>query len=318
MNPNNKPFVSIVTPVYNTEKYLAECIDSVLAQTYQNWEYIIVDNCSTDKSPLIAESYACKDSRIKIHYNEQFLRIIPNWNHALRLISPQSKYCKVVHADDWLFPECIERMVQLAEANPSVGIVGSYRLDEAVVNCDGLPYTQKVVSGKEICRRSLLNGDYFFGSPTTLLLQSDLIRKGASFYNEDFIHADNEVCYQILKNHDFGFVHQVLSFTRRHNETNTMFARKMNTYRLENFLILKNFGPFYLSDAKFKHRFKYILERYYRFLGRSLLKRRDKQFWRYHRHNMARAGHPINTLRVLWSAFIILYNQGLELLKIKI
>ena len=71
MNPNNKPFVSIVTPVYNTEKYLAECIDSVLAQTYQNWEYIIVDNCSTDKSPLIAESYACKDSRIKIHYNEQ-------------------------------------------------------------------------------------------------------------------------------------------------------------------------------------------------------------------------------------------------------
>ena len=143
MNP--EPFVSVVTPVYNTEKYLSECIESVLAQTYENYEYVIVNNCSTDKSFEIAAFYAEKDDRIKLCNNEAFLNIIPNWNQALNQISPQSKYCKIVHADDWLFPECIERMVKLAEANPSVGIVGSYRLDETIVNCDGLPYSKKGV-----------------------------------------------------------------------------------------------------------------------------------------------------------------------------
>lgn len=318
MELNPEPFVSVVTPVYNTDKYLAECIESVLAQTYKNWEYIIVNNCSTDKSLEIAESCARNEPRISIYNNEKFLNIIPNWNHALTKISPRSKYCKVVHADDWLFPECIERMVELAEANPSVGIVGSYRLDEDVVNCDGLPYTQKVVSGKEICRRSLLNGDYFFGSPTTLLLRSDIIRAHKPFYNEDYIHADNEVCYRILKNHDFGFVHQILSYTRRHNETNTMFTRKMNTFVLEDLLILKCFGPVYLSEMEFEKRFKFIFENYYRFLGRSLLFKRQREFWRYHRNGLKRINCSLSILRLLWSAGIILFNQGLERLKIRI
>lgn len=318
MELNSEPFVSVVTPVYNTERYLAECIESVLGQTYENFEYIIVNNCSTDKSLEIAESYSRKEPRIKLYNNKKFLNIIPNWNHALNKISPQSKYCKVVHADDWLFPECLKRMVELAEANPSVGIVGSYRLDEAIVNCDGLPYSQKVIDGKEICRRSLLNGDYFFGSPTTLLLRSDIIRTNKPFYNEEYIHADNEVCYRILENHDFGFVHQILSYTRRHNETNTMFTRRMNTFVLEDLLIFKYFGPIYLNDVEFKKRFKYILENYYRFLGRSLLKKKQREFWRYHRNGLRRINHSLSKVRLFWSAGIILFNKGLERLKIGI
>ncbi|HWG97207.1 MAG TPA: glycosyltransferase, partial [Nitrospira sp.] len=56
------PLVSIVTPVYNGEKYLAECIESILAQTFPRWDYTIVNNCSTDRSLEIAECYAQKDS----------------------------------------------------------------------------------------------------------------------------------------------------------------------------------------------------------------------------------------------------------------
>lgn len=315
---NSEPLVSVITPVYNTEKYLAECIESILAQTYKNWEYIIVNNCSSDKSPEIAESYARKESRIKIHHNEKFLNIIPNWNHALNQVSRQSEYCKFVHADDWLFPKCIEQMVEIAEANPRVGIVGSYRLDETKVNPDGLPYPQKVFPGREICRRALLNGDYFFGSPTTLLLRSNLVRANKPFYNEEYIHADNEVCFRILKSSDWGFVFQVLSYTRRHNETNTMFTRRMNTFVLENLLMLNYFGPTYLSDIEFKKRFKYILKNYYRFLGRSLLQKRNKEFWHYHRDGLKRINHSMSRLRLLCSACIIIYNKGLERLKIKI
>src|SRR2546422_5043747 len=128
MSVDSQPLVSVVTPVYNGEKYLAECIESVLAQTYQSWEYIIINNCSTDRSLEIAQSYAEKDARIRIHNNQEFVGREANENIAFRQITPESKYCKMVHADDWLFPECLMKMVELAEANPSVGIVGAYGL----------------------------------------------------------------------------------------------------------------------------------------------------------------------------------------------
>lgn len=154
----DQPLVSVVTPVHNGEKYLVECIESVLAQTYQHWEYVIVNNKSSDRSLDIAQEFAQKEPRIRIIDNSEFLPIVRNQNHALRMISPGSKYCKVLHADDWLFPECLERMVAIAEGNPSVGIVGAYRLDDVWVNLDGLPYPSTVVPGRQICWASLVRG----------------------------------------------------------------------------------------------------------------------------------------------------------------
>src|SRR5882762_4604970 len=129
MDKSTQPLVSIVTPVYNGAEFLAECIESVLAQTYQNWDYTIVDNCSTDGTGEIARRYVAKDSRIRLHENQKFLRAIPNHNNAFRHISPNSKYCKVVFGDDWIFPECIEQMVAVAEEHPSIGIVSAYALE---------------------------------------------------------------------------------------------------------------------------------------------------------------------------------------------
>ena len=143
--------VSVITPVYNAEKYLAECIESVLAQTYENWEYIIVNNCSTDGSLEIIRRYADKHKRILLHNNKEFVSAIENHHIAYRQISSESKYCKVVHADDWLFPECLEKMVAIGEKYPAAGIVGSYRLEGAWVSLDGLPYPSHVTPGREIC-----------------------------------------------------------------------------------------------------------------------------------------------------------------------
>src|SRR5579862_6129192 len=114
----SQPLVSIVTPVYNGEEYLVECIESVLAQTYQNWEYVIVNNCSTDNTAEIASRYQARDARIKLVNCTDFLGVIGNHNRAFRLISPQSAYCKVVCADDSLFPECVQKLVETAEQNP--------------------------------------------------------------------------------------------------------------------------------------------------------------------------------------------------------
>lgn len=68
------PLVSFVTPFYNTEQYLEECIESVLRQTYGNWEYVLLNNCSTDKSVQIAERYARQyPDRIRLEHNSEFL-----------------------------------------------------------------------------------------------------------------------------------------------------------------------------------------------------------------------------------------------------
>ena len=87
---------------------------------------MIVNNCSKDGSLEIARKYARNEKRISVHDNEETLEIITNHNHAFRQISPFTKYCRVVSADDVILPDCLRQMVEFAEAIPTVGIIGSY------------------------------------------------------------------------------------------------------------------------------------------------------------------------------------------------
>lgn len=286
--------------MYNTEKYLVECIESVLRQTYTNWEYLIVDNRSTDKSLQIACAYAKQDSRIRVVENPEFLNIIQNWNNALRQVSPQSKYCKIVHADDWLFPDCITQMVRLIEEHPNVGIVGAYRLEDAYVSLDGLPYPSEVVPGKEICYMTLMGGPYVFGSPTSLLIRSDMIRSRHDFYNVANIHADTEVCYEVLRGSDFGFVHQILTYTRRHNEAATLFSRRLNTFLPGELTCLVKYGPVYLAKEEYEERLHQTIDKYYRFLAKNVFRRREKEFWAYHKFELQKLGIRISVARLSW------------------
>ncbi|MBE9513734.1 MAG: glycosyltransferase family 2 protein [Chloroflexi bacterium] len=308
MNLKSQPLVSFVTPVYNAEDYLAECIESVLAQTYENWEYVVVNNRSTDRSLEIAQHYAQQDSRIRIHNNDEFLNQFQNWNHAMRQISPESQYCKVVHADDWLFPECLARMVEVAEAHPSVGIVSAYRLDENRVDPDGLPYPSTVIPGREICRLRLLGGPFVFGSPTSLLIRSDIIRSRETFYDESIIHTDAEVCFNILQDYDFGFVHQVLTFTRRHNESVTSLTNRFHTRRLANFTIFLRYGPAYLSEEEYEKRLERVIENYHRFLVRSVFELKEREFWNYHRNELRKLGYPLSAARLVKGLFLELLD----------
>ena len=84
MQLSKEPLVSVLTPVYNTDKYLDECIKSVLNQTYNNWEYVIVNNCSTDGTLQIAERYGELDKRIRIVNNKEFLDLLKNWKAILK------------------------------------------------------------------------------------------------------------------------------------------------------------------------------------------------------------------------------------------
>ncbi len=300
MTDNSQPLVSVVTPVYNGEKYLAECAESILAQTYDNWEYVIVNNCSKDRTLDIAKRYADKDSRIRVVDNAEFLPLIANWNHAMRQVSTESKYCKVVHADDWIFPECIEKMVELAERYPSVGIVGAYALQGDRVFLDGIPYSKKVVPGREICRTTLLGEYYVFGTPTSLLVRSDIIRNRRAFYNESIIYADIIACYDVLQDTDFGFVHQVLTCTRLHDASVTSsiwrFDRPWNQSRLIGVVM---YGPKYLTKEEFETRLTLVMRRYYRFLVKNALRWPEKAFWQFHKEGFESVGYPLSYSKLI-------------------
>jgi len=298
MRTGSQPLVSIVTPVYNGAEYLAECIESVLAQTYQNWEYTIVNNCSTDGSAEVARRYAAQHPRIRVHENQQFLRAVPNYNVALRQISSSSKYCKIVFADDWIFPECLERMVAVAEEHPSVGIVGAYGLQGRQVMWAGLPYPSRLISGREVCRKLYLEDLYVFGTGSSLLFRSDLVREHVPFYNEANLHADSEACCALLKKCDFGFVHQVLTFTRVRSGSLTEFTNDINTLIAGRLHDLVTHGPDYLTRKEFETCLDRKLSEYYRFLAGSLVRGRDKAFWDYHERKLTEAGVGLDRARL--------------------
>jgi len=217
-----------------------------------------------------------------------------NGNITLREVSAEAKYCKMVHADDWLFPECLTQMVSLAEANPSVGIVGAYGLGGGSVLWGGLPYPSTVVSGREICRRTLLESFYVFGYPTSLLIRSDLIRNRPALYNETNYHADNEACFELLQHCDFGFVHQVLTFTRLHEGAASGFANEFNTYFLGTLTILKKYGAIYLSKNEYDRCCERHMKAYYDFLAETLFYRGNTKILEYHKKGMQDLGYSFS------------------------
>jgi glycosyltransferase involved in cell wall biosynthesis len=312
MHAVSQPLVSIVTPVYNEAGCLAECIESVLTQTYQNWDLTIIDNCSTDGSSEVARRYAAKDRRIRVHENQQFLPVISNHNVALRQISPESKYCKMVLGDDWIFPNCLEEMVALAEAHPSVGIVGAYALEGKRVAWTGLPYPSALVCGREICRRHLLEGLHVFGSANAVLYRADLVRSRDHFYNEANIHADTEVCFTLLKTCDFGFVHQILTFSRVRPGSLATTSAELHTYFAGMLQLLVTNAPDYLTREEINALLSRHLSEYYGFLGKSLLLGREKRFWDYHKAELIKAGMGFSHARVVNGALITLRNALLN------
>jgi glycosyltransferase involved in cell wall biosynthesis len=289
------PLVSIVTPVYNNAAYIGECIESVLAQSYQNWDYSVIDNCSTDGSGEIARRYAGMDSRIRVIENVQFLRVVANHNHALRQISPESKYCKMVFADDWMFPRCIEEMVSVAEESPRIGMVGAYSLESGVnetsgksfVAWTGLPYPSRRTEGREICRRTFLEGISVFGTANSVLYRSDLVRQRPEFFNEGNFHADFEAAFSLLKGSDFGFVHQVLTFTRLRDESLITMAVDMQMDLGCKLQTLASHGRDFLNDKEYKQCVERLLAKYYNFLAVSLMRgRREERFWSFHNQKL--------------------------------
>ncbi|RKZ05526.1 hypothetical protein DRQ32_12350 [bacterium] len=240
----------------------------------------------------------------------------------MSMTDPEAVWTKMIFADDWLFPNCLERMVEAGEARASIGIVSSYRLDDRSVNCDGLPFPSRFVPGRDIARASLVDNLYVAGSPSTLLYRSDVVRARQPFYPSGAWHEDTEIFLEILKEHDFGFVHEVLSFTRRENESLTTALRQYDPeHRLDKLIVTMKFGPVFLDEVEFRACRNREMKAYYDYLGRRCLYSTADGFWEHQHAGLERAGLGLQRGRFIrhWLAAFVrqLASPGHVLARLK-
>jgi glycosyltransferase involved in cell wall biosynthesis len=261
-----------------------------------------MDNCSTDGSSEVAAHYASRfPGKIRLIHTESFLSQVQNYNFALSCISPSSSYCKMVQADDWLFPDCIRSMVEVAEGHPTVGIVAAYELEGDEVRLDGLPYPSTELSGRHVGRLYFLRGTYLFGTPTSLLMRSELIRSRSPFYDGRYApFEDGHACFDLLKTWNFGFVHQVLTYSRRDNEG---IISRVRSFGLELFLhlsMLVAHGRDYLSQEEYDRCLKHAERQYFLYLARCACKldRMSREFWEFHRKGLASVNYSLGWRRL--------------------
>lgn len=299
----SEPLVSVVTPVYNGGKFIAECVESVLSQSHRNLEYVVLDNASTDDTPKILADYASRDARIRIQRNPETLYFLDNWNRSLELISPESRYCRVLHADDTMYPDALASTVAVAESAPSVAIVGGLRLRGEHIECSGLPTSQSVFSGQDVVR-SFLKGEYYALAPTSMLVRAELVRARRPFYPRNYLHADLAACYDILADRDYGFVHQVLSFSRKHAQSiTTTVAQRKQTILREGLLMLQQYGPRYFRLEELAELERATLRRYYRVLVRAFCSGYGRDFLAYHLEGLRHANRLPSVLDITVAVF---------------
>ena len=292
-----RPLVSVVTPFYNTAPYLAQCIESVLAQSYSEFEYVLMDNCSTDGSGEIAEDYARHDPRMRLIRCSQLLQQIPNYNRALTQISDASKYCKIVEADNHVFVDCLRLMVEAFEESESIGLVSSYWLVGNMLCGSGYPYPRRIVQGREWGSQHLRALAHVFGSPTQVMYRSSIVRHRQPFFNEAVLHADTEKCLEVLAKWDFGFVHQVLSFSRTDNDESISAAvSELQAGALGRYINEQRNAPAFLEAKEAASLRRRSKRRYYRALVRRVLLLRGggSAFWRYHKSGLKTLGETLD------------------------
>lgn len=143
-----KGLVSIITPCYNGEKYIAQTIESVLAQTYQNWEMLIVDDGSKDRSAELVNRYAQKDSRIRLLCQENAGSAAAR-NNGLR--NCRGQYIALLDADDLWLPQFLEKQIACLKANHALCVSCAYnRIDENGAEIMRPTYPKRIITVKDM------------------------------------------------------------------------------------------------------------------------------------------------------------------------
>lgn len=202
--------ISVLMPVYNAEQFLKISIESILNQTFKSFEFIIVDDGSTDNSWKIIQDFSFKDKRIKAFRNKKNLKTTRALNKGLKIC--KGKYVVRMDADDWSYPKRFEKQFYYMEKNSEVGVSGS-----AIEVCDN---NLKIINKRKYpLTDSHLRKIMFcyspFAHPATIWRRNLLEKVGG--YNENLpLSQDSELYFKIGKIAEFGNLKDILLKLRTH------------------------------------------------------------------------------------------------------
>lgn len=191
-------------PAYRAEPYLRETIESVLAQNHQDWELIVVDNASPDRTGEIARSY--DDPRIIVHTNDETIGLADNWNLAVDKAT--GRYVKVLPADDLLRPDCLELQAKQLETNPDIALVSCRRdfIDgdsNVVLRGRGLVGLLGEHQSAEVVRLVMRSGINPIGEPAAMMFRrADFLTAGPFDASFPF-PMDLELSIRLLRHGNF-------------------------------------------------------------------------------------------------------------------
>jgi Glycosyl transferase family 2 len=214
--------VSVLVPVYNGEKFLAECLDSILAQDFRDMEILIADDGSTDGSTGLIEKYAARDGRIRWWRNPVNLGLAGNFNDCLR--AARNEYVKYVLQDDVLLsPSAVRQMVQALDADPSVTLVASasHVIDGRGERIEFRNSFRRsgVMDGKAAILHSLARDGNYIGEPSVVMFRRDQAGRG---YDERYRQLlDLDFWFHLLEQGRLAYLAEPLCAFRRHAKQQT-------------------------------------------------------------------------------------------------
>jgi glycosyltransferase involved in cell wall biosynthesis len=225
----DEPLISVCIPTYNGARYLAQCLESAVGQTYRHTEILINDDRSSDETRDIANRYAIKDNRVRLLENRHRLGLVGNWNRCVALA--RGEWVKFLFQDDLLESTCIERM--LAAARISNSPIVACRRDivfesgsgdvrrwyERHISLQGVFSDQRHVTAERFCEAVLDHmGLNFVGEPTVVLLSMAAFERFGPF-NPDLIAVpDLEYWIRVASNTGLAVVPETLATFRVHPE----------------------------------------------------------------------------------------------------
>lgn len=222
------PKITIGLPVYNCAAFVALAIDSVLQQTFEDWELIISDHLSTDGTWDIVQAYA-HHPKIKVTRIPPGGGAVANWN-AVSLLAT-GEYFKLLCADDTIMPNCLEEQAAALDAHPEAVMVTARRriIDpkgETLVSARGLGGMRGLVPGHRAIRNLILWGANILGEPSTTLLRTEALAQ-VGYWNNDFPYLLDQTTYMhILKNGKIYALPSVLATFRISGQQGTVLHQR--------------------------------------------------------------------------------------------
>ncbi|WGI17633.1 glycosyltransferase [Methanonatronarchaeum sp. AMET-Sl] len=214
-----KPLVSVCLTTYNGERFLREVIESILSQTYSNYEFIIIDDGSTDSTKDILSEYH-NNSKIRIHHQSNKGRAI-SLNKTINL--SKGRYIAIIDDDDPSKPKRLEKQVKFLEKHPEYGLVGSYWGREYPDNPEKEKEVIKPPTKDEKIRKAFPRYSPFLHS--SILIRKKILNKKP--YNENLRNClDLDLYIKIAKNHKLANIPKVLAKQRFHEQQH--FANQLN------------------------------------------------------------------------------------------